>query len=485
MSGILEGLEPKSVFKFFEEISQIPRGSGNEKAISDYLVNFAKSRGFEYIQDKALNVIIRKPGTNGFENAPIVILQGHMDMVNEKNNGTVHNFEKDPIKLRIVDDMIYATGTTLGADNGIAVAYALALLDSKDIPHPPIEVIITTEEETGMGGAAALSPDNIKGSILINIDSEEEGVFLVSCAGGVRVTQKLPINFTDVNASKVPYMISIRGLKGGHSGMDINKERGNSNKLIGRILDDIYSEIEFLIGNISGGSKMNAIPREADAIVIINPEDASRLENKVLEWNSILKNELRKADPDVSVKLKKLEDRIEKAFSMETTRNIIASLVLIPNGVQSMSKDIEGLVESSTNLGVVTTTDTHVYFQSAIRSSVRTLKYNILNQCKMVARVTGSKFEADSEYPEWQYDPNSKIRALFQKVYKDKYGKEAKIAAVHAGLECGLLKEKKENLDMISFGPNLYDVHTPNEHMSISSVQRTWEFLLSVLKEIK
>lgn len=482
MSNVLANLEPKAVFNYFEEMSQIPRGSGNEKGISDYLVKFAKERNLEVIQDEALNVIIRKPGTPGYENAETVILQGHMDMVNEKNKDTVHDFDKDPLQLRIVDDMIYATGTTLGADNGIAVAFALAILDSNEIAHPPIEVIVTTEEETGMGGAMGLDPKNITGKYLINIDSEEEGVFLTSCAGGVRVTQKLPIEWTA--ADKDAYELTIRGLRGGHSGMEINKERGNSNKLMGRVLFDLLKEVDFNLVSLNGGSKMNAIPREADAVIVMDSKDASKAEEIAKKFDKMFKAELRVADPGVTVTFEKAA-KAEKMFSKKTTEMAVASLVLIPNGIQSMSLDIPGLVESSTNLGVVETTDKEVMFQSATRSSVNSLKYKILDQAKAVAMVTGSELVADSDYPEWQYNPNSDLRNVFTKVYKDMFGKEAEISAIHAGLECGLLSEKKNDLDMISFGPFLYDVHTPDEHMNIPSVQRMFKFLVEVLKEMK
>jgi dipeptidase D len=478
-------LKPQAVFCYFEEISKIPHGSGNEKAISDYLVAFAKQHALEVIQDAAMNIIIKKPATPGYENAPIVILQGHMDMVCEKNKETIHDFEKDPLQLRIIDDMLYATNTTLGADNGIAIAYALAILAATDIPHPALEVLITTEEETGMGGAMAIDPSHLQGSILINIDSEEEGHLLVSCAGGVRTKHILPIVWEDVHADASIYAIRIRGLKGGHSGMEIDKGRGNANKLMGRILNDLSMACSFQMIDINGGSKMNAIPRECDVILAAASGTGEVIKGKIAEWDQLLKNELRVSDPGVSVELDSLNHEMKKAFSPDTTNKAIASLVLIPNGVQTMSMDIQDLVESSTNLGVVTTDQEVVRFESAIRSSVKSLKYKILNEGKMVAKLLDCELKADSDYPEWSYNPDSKIRPLFQKVYADKYGKEAKIIAIHAGVECGLFKEKMEHLDMISFGPNMYDVHTPNEHLSISSTERTWDYLLSVLKEIK
>ncbi|QXM06939.1 aminoacyl-histidine dipeptidase [Crassaminicella indica] len=485
MSNVLANLKPTSVFKYFEEISNIPRGSGNEKEISDYLVNFAKKHKLEVIQDEALNVIIKKKGTAGYENAPTVILQGHMDMVCEKNNDTIHDFEKDPIKLRIEGDMIYATDTTLGADDGIAIAYGLAILASDDIPHPPLEVLITTSEETGMDGAIALDPKNITGRFLINIDSEEEGFLLVSCAGGITARQILPIVWESPNKNDIAYEISIRGLHGGHSGSDIEKGRGNSNKLMGRFLNDLLNTFDYTIHKISGGSKNNAIPREADTIILINPKHASKLEEKINEWNNIFKNELKASDPEIYIDYKKLENTFEKAFSKETAKKAVQSLVLIPNGIQTMSMEIEGLVESSTNLGVVTTTDNEVIFESAVRSSIKSLKHNILDQSKLVADLLGCKFIASDDYPEWSYNPDSKLRPIFVDVYKKLYGKEPKVTAIHAGLECGLFKEKINDLDMISIGPDMFDVHTPNEHLSISSTERTWNYLLAVLKEIK
>ncbi|WFD10577.1 aminoacyl-histidine dipeptidase [Tepidibacter hydrothermalis] len=485
MSNVLVNLNPSSVFEYFEEMSNIPRGSGNEKAISDYLVAIAKKHNLEVVQDDVLNVIIKKPATAGYENAPTVIIQGHMDMVCEKNKGTVHDFKKDPLKLRIIDDMIYATDTTLGADDGIAVAYALALLTSDDIPHPPLEVLVTVEEETGMDGAVGLDPKHLDGKFLINIDSEEEGQLLVSCAGGITTRQILPVSWEDVNKNDISYTINISGLSSGHSGSDIDKGRGNSNKLMGRILNDLSSDFDYSIKSIDGGSKHNVIPRETTTVICINPNDSIKLTEKINKWDTILKNELRASDKGVAVKLEKCEDNTSKVFSKETMKKAIASLVLIPHGVQSMNMEMKNLVESSMNLAIITTTDTKVIFESSIRSSVQSLKYNILNQAKMIADLLGCELIESADYPEWAYDPDSKLRQLFEKVYQQKYGKSPEVSAIHAGLECGLFKEKNKDLDMVSFGPDMFDVHTANEHLSISSTQRTWEYLLDVLKEMR
>ena len=480
---VLQDLEPKLVFDFFEKISDIPRGSGNEKAISDYLLNFGKELGLEAIQDEALNIIIKKPASKGYENAPTVIIQGHMDMVCEKNNGTEHDFEKDPLKLRVIDDYVYATDTTLGADNGIAVAYAMALLADDSIKHPALEVLITTDEETGMSGAMAVSKEHLSGKLLINLDNEEEGELLVSCAGGVRTKSAVKIEWQD-KADKATMAINISGLKGGHSGMDIIKERGNSNKLLGRILKALSNELELNIVKVNGGSKNNAIPREAEAIISLDKENVEKATLIVNECYVMFANELKAQDSGLEVSVKEVVDN-SKEFNRATTDKVIDLLYLYPNGVNTRSTEIDGLVESSTNLGVLTTCDSYVEFDSAVRSSVPSLKKEIELRIKTITEILGAEFSSKSDYPGWEYDPNSKMREICQKVYKDMTGKEAKIVAIHAGVECGLFNEKLGNLDMISFGPNLYDVHTPQEHMSITSVKNTWDYLLKVLEVIK
>jgi len=484
MQKVLKDLTPNSYFMFFEELTQIPRCSGNEKQVSDYLVNFAKDRNLEVIQDTALNVIIKKPATSGYEKAPTVILQGHMDMVCEKNKGIVHDFEKDPIKLRIIDDMIYATDTTLGADNAIAVAYALAILDSKDISHPSLEALFTTSEETNMGGAMALDGNNIKGRLLINIDSEEEGKLLVSSAGGTKAKIVMPITWETAKSDFEACRISIGGLNGGHSGMEINKGRGNANKLIGRFLNEIKNEVSLQISEINGGAKSNAITREVDVVGLVSHDEMSKLQSKAAEWEAIFKNELRASDPDMFIKVENEAGKIEKVFSQDTMNKLIACLVLVPNGIQSMSMEIEGLVESSTNLGVVQTAGDNVYFINEIRSSVKTLKESVTRIVQLLAETLSAEFRIESDYPAWEYNPDSDMRRLFQRVYKDKYNKEAEIVAIHAGLECGVLIEKLPGLDAISLGPNIYDVHSPKEHFSINSAKTVWEYLLVVLKEM-
>ena len=482
----LKDLNAFEAFKYFKEMNEIPRGSGNEKAISDWLVNFAKEHNLQVIQDEALNVIIKKPGTKGYEKAPITILQGHMDMVCEKSIGTAHDLEKDPIAFIVEGDNLRADGTTLGADNGIAVAFGIAVLASTDIPHPPLELLVTTGEETGMGGAQALNPKHLDGRTLINIDSEEEGKLLVSCSGGVRERIKLPITWEAAEESFISCAVRIRGLLGGHSGLEIDKERGNSNKMMGRFLMDLRSVVDFKINSITGGSKNNAIPREADAIMLFREEDKAAVIEKVSQWNAIFKNELDGIDPDINLSAEILDKKAERVFSDDTAKRALQVLFLIQNGVKNMNMAIPGLVQSSTNIGVVTTNEENVEFDSAVRSSVKTLKQAICDEGIVLSDMAGASIEFESDYPEWQYNPNSQIRTLFQKVYHDMFGKMPEISAIHAGLECGLFSDKfNGDIDLISFGPNLYDVHTPKEHLSISSTERTWNYLTAVLKEIK
>ncbi len=412
MIETLKNLKSFEAIKFFKEMNEIPRGSGNEKAVSDWLVKFAKDRNLEVKQDEALNVIIKKPATSGYENAPIVILQGHMDMVCEKNQGTEHDFEKDQIEFIIDGDFIKANGTTLGADNGIAVAYALAILDNKTIAHPPIEVLITTEEETGMGGATNLNPEHLNGRILINIDSEEEGVLLVSCAGGVRLKFSVPTNYENIEGNYSSLAIKIRGLKGGHSGMEIKKERGNANKMMGRFLMDLNSVVDFKLASLNGGAKMNAIPREADAIIAVRPEDIVKVEGKVKEWSSIFINELQGIDDDLKLTYE-ITKSVDKVFCDDTRQKVIRTLFLLPNGVQTMSMAIPGLVQSSTNVGVVTTTSEAVEFDNAVRSSIASLKKSIVDRMTVLAEIMNCVIELESDYPEWQYNPDSSLDRMY------------------------------------------------------------------------
>jgi len=480
MANVLKDLNPTLVFKYFEEISQVPRGSGDEEKISEFLVNFAKELNLEVVQDEHLNVIIRKPATAGYENCPGVILQGHMDMVCEKNKDVDHDFEKDPIELRIKDDMIYANGTTLGADNGIAVAMSMAVLASNDLAHPALEVLVTSNEEAGMTGANGLDGSLLKGKYIINLDSEEEGFLLVSCAGGNRSYVTLPLTYKNIEDNKQAFMIEVKGLLGGHSGMDIVKQRANSNVTMGRILNLL--DVDFDLVEVNGGSKNNAIPRECEAVVAVNKDQAETLKANVAKIEEILKNEFKTTDPGLEVVVQ--EATADKAITDECKAKAMLLLNFIPNGIQTVSKDIEGLVESSSNLGVVKTENDAMSFESAVRSSVATLRENLNNKTKMLCDTVNANFENTDGYPAWEYAKDSKLEELCVDVYEKSAGKKPVITAIHAGLECGLLLDKMPGCEAISMGPDMFEVHTPNEHLSIPSVKNVYEFLLAVLKSM-
>ncbi|NLJ58846.1 MAG: aminoacyl-histidine dipeptidase [Tissierellia bacterium] len=477
MTRVLEGLKPEKVFYYFEEISKIPRCSGKEKLISDYLYNLAKEKGWEVIQDSYLNIIIKKPASKGYENAPTVMLQGHMDMVCEKNEGVDHDFDKDPIKLRIVDDYIYATDTTLGADNGIAVAYALAVLDS-DLEHPSLEVLITTDEEKGMTGAEKVDGSLFKSKYLLNLDSEEEGVFTAGCAGGCSSNFKIPVEYTKEKSKA--YRLSVKGLSGGHSGIDIDKEKANANKILGRILYDLIDIVE--LAKIDGGSKTNAIPREANAIITV--DDYNKVKEKISKWNNILKNEYSFTDPSITIELEDLHNKTQ-TLEKEIFKKVVSLINLIPVGVLSRSTAID-LVISSNNLGVITTDEKFITFYNHSRSSVETLlTEDLMPSMKQLSEILEIEYEIESYYPGWEYAKESKIRTICIETYRELYKKEPKVAAIHAGLECGLLMGKIPGLDAISMGPDAFDAHSPNEHVSISSVANVYNLLCEILKKIK
>ena len=483
----IENPKVQLVFKYFEEISKIPRCSGHEQEISNYLVSEGKRLGLETIQDETLNVIIKKPATEGYENNPGVILQGHMDMVCEKNKDTEHDFTKDEIKLRLEGDHLYATGTTLGADNGIAIAMGLALLASDDIPHPPLEVVYTVNEEVSMIGAMNLDGSLFKGRYIINLDSEEEGKITVSCAGGVTAVVTINKEYKEITYPKTAYSLVIKGLQGGHSGMEIDKQRGNSNVLMGRVLNNLCKngKIEYDLVNIHGGLKNNAIPREAECVILVDSQYEESLQKEISKMLNILKNEYKTSDPEVNLECHKLEENYDKALTNEVKEKIISVLNLMPRGIQTMSADIEGLVESSTNLGVVVTNDDEIKFELATRSSVKSLKDDLNDRMDLLCKSLGVKFDLEDDYPEWEYVKNSKLEKICVDTYEEVTGKKPEIIAIHAGLECGLLLDAIKGAEAVSIGPDLFDVHTPNEHLSIGSTERTWEYLVAVLRNVK
>jgi len=483
----IENLQPELVFNYFAEISKVPRGSGNEQGISDYLAREGKRLGLEVVQDENLNVLIKKPATKSYENAPTVIIQGHMDMVCEKNKGKEHDFTKDPIELRVDGDYLYATDTTLGADNGIAVAMGLALLASDDIQHPALEVIFTADEEETMNGAMNIKGELFKGEYIINLDSEEEGTITVSCAGGVTAVVTIDKEYKTVENKKSAYKIDIKGLLGGHSGMEIDKQRANSNVLMGRLLNHISNvcNIEFDLVSVEGGLKNNAIPREAECIVLVNSNDESKLEKEINNALQVFKNEYKTSDPDVTIEFEKCDKAYDKALNDKCKENIIELINLMPRGIQTMSMDIKGLVESSTNLGVIANNEENFVFEFATRSSVKSLKDDLNNRMTLLCNKLGVKLDLMDDYPEWEYAKDSKLEKICVDTYEEVMGKKPEIVAIHAGLECGLLLDAIKGAQAISIGPNLFDVHTPNEHLDIPSTKRTWKYLVAILKNIK
>lgn len=479
--GVLENLEPKAVFHFFEEMSQIPHGSGNEKKISDYIVHFAEKRALYCRQDSANNVLIKKGATKGYEGQPAIILQGHIDMVCEKNSDVKHDFETDGLKLVIEDGKIKAEGTTLGADNGIGAAYILAILDADDIAHPALEAIFTTEEETGMNGANVFDASDIEGKTFINLDSEEEGELVISCCGGNKTDVLQPIVWEEAPQWGIPYLLKVSGLKGGHSGTDIHLQRANANKLMSRILFDIFSVYDIKISNIIGGEKDNAIPREAEAVVLLREEQVKGIETAVAQMNVICSKEYEGVEDNITFCLLPMKEKVGQCFSEETAKNMISILYLLPYGIETMDTYYSDLVESSSNIGAVKTKEEQIVYSNALRSSVDSKIKVIEQKIKIIAELAGAKTNKKGEYPEWAVKRDSEIEKICSKIYFEMYQKQPVVKAIHAGLECGIFCKKLKEVDMISFGPNITGAHSPNEAVEIASVERVWKYLLAVI----
>lgn len=478
---VLENLEPKKVFYYFEEICNIPHGSGNLDGISSYLAQFAKDRGLFHIRDASNNVIIIKEASSGYESVPPIILQGHMDMVAVKKNDCDIDLEKDPLRLEVDGDWISAEGTSLGGDDGIAVAYILAILDSEDIAHPRIEAVLTTDEETGMEGATAIDLSMLSARRMLNIDSEEEGILLTSCAGGMRTDCHIPVA-RETAHGEIFLKVSVGGLLGGHSGTEINKEHANAIKLLGITLQQIRKKVPFRLAEICGGEKDNAIPREASAVVCMAKDKKEEWLVELRRIETEEKNEKKSKEKHLYLKAEAVEWNASSVINDDSTDRVLSFLVLLPNGVMAMSADIDGLVETSLNVGILKTCDSEIIASSAIRSSIETAKYKVGLQLETLVRTFGGYTETHGEYPGWQFDPDSGLRADMVRIYREMFGKEAQVEALHAGLECGIMISKLPGLDCVSFGPDILDIHTTEEHLSISSTARMWDYLLEILK---
>lgn len=514
--GVLDGLKPERVFRFFEEISQIPRGSGNEKQISDHLKKFAQDRGLECIQDELNNIIIIKEATPGYEMEAPCILQGHMDMVAVKEPDCDIDMTKDPLRLCVKDGRISAEGTSLGGDDGIAVAYILALLDAQDICHPRLEMVITTEEETGLRGADGIDLSMLQGRQLINIDNEEEGVIITSSAGSARVDVEIPVQWEQITEQDTQLLqVKIKGLLGGHSGGEIDKGRGNANCLLGQILKKLAEQFTVRLIDMKGGQADNAIPREAEAAFVILTEEKEQMLLCIHEETEKIKEQLGAADPNFTVlcieeekpeasgqnhieeqnvsaqnkgngkKLYYNGREIERYITAIDSKRALDCLTALPNGVIAMSSDVEGLVQTSLNLGVMTQEEDKLTLIYAVRSSVDQEKEALCRQMQEIAGQSGASMMIRNSYPGWEYRRDSRLRDKLSAVFEKMYGYKPRLQAIHAGLECGLLAAKIPDLDCASIGPDISDAHTPEESISIDSTARMWEYLLAVLAEKK
>ena len=481
MSKEIINLEPRAVWENFYKLTQVPRPSKKEEKIQAFMVDFGKSLGLVTEKDSVGNILIRKPATPGMENRKGMILQGHLDMVPQKNSGTTHDFERDPIDAWIDGEWVRARGTTLGADNGIGVASAMAVLAAKDLVHGPIEAIFTCDEETGMTGAIGLQPKWLKGDILLNMDSEEEGELYVGCAGGINGNIEFEYDEVIVPDGVQPFKITISGLKGGHSGLDINLGRGNANKLLIRFLKYATRELDVRLADINGGGMRNAIPREAYAIILVQDEDAEHLLDAVKKYESIYQAELGAVEPTLSFTIEKAE--MPKSMIEERVQDdLIDSVYACPNGVIRMSDGMAGMVETSTNLSTIKSQKGVIFVKCLLRSSVESAKDDLVEQVDSAFAMGGAMVSFDGGYPGWKPNMDSQILKQMKEIYESKFGKTPAVLGIHAGLECGILGAVYPNWDMISFGPTMRSPHSPDERVNVPSVLKFWDFLVEVLK---
>lgn len=481
--NVLQNIKPQRVFAIFEEISTIPRGSGNTDRIAEWCVNFADQNGLRCVRDSANNVVIYKDATVGYEKAPTVILQGHLDMVCAKTPDCDIDMENEGVRVAVDGDWVHALGTSLGGDNGIAVAMALSILTDDSLPHPALEVVLTTDEETGLNGAFALDASLLKGSRMLNLDSEEEGVFTVSCAGGVRAESRF--DTMRQPCTGVACTVTIGGLLGGHSGVEIHKGRANAIQLLGRVLYRLQQEVEYSLLSLSGGVVDNAIPLTAVADLLIPKDAVARVDKIIAELGTTFKAEYATPDGGVTVTVQFGDDQTADGLENESAERVVAFLLSAPTGVQVMSPDIPDLVQTSLNLGVLSCDDTAVSAVFSLRSSIGTQKTMLCDRLTALTKAFGGTIAFSADYPGWAYRKESPLRETALEAYCTLFGKEPQVVAIHAGLECGVFSDKLPQLDCISFGPNMQDIHTVNERLSISSVERTYELVLEILKRCR
>jgi len=479
----LNHLHPQRLWEIFEEICQIPRPSGKEEKILQYLVEFARKHQLDYAQDETGNLVIRKAARPGFEDLQTVVLQSHVDMVCEKNTGTLHDFDRDPIKPRVEDGWVKAIGTTLGADDGIGVAAQLAILESDDIDHGPIECLFTVEEETGLAGASGLREDFMKGRILLNLDSEDDGELFIGCAGGIDTTAEFTYNSADAPADHVAYKVSVTGLQGGHSGDDINKGRGNAIKILNRLLWHAWQKNGLWLGEIQGGNLRNAIPREAYALICISETSTGAFLEHIGVLSDLIRKEFKKTEPMLEITVAGAS-MPSQFIDADTCSRLLNALYACPHGVFSMSADMENLVETSTNLASVSMHSNKIIVGTSQRSSVESGRTDIANMVKGVFLLAGAKVKRGDGYPGWKPNPDSPILAVMKQAYADLFGEQPRVLAIHAGLECGLIGEKYPGMDMISYGPTIKGAHSPDERIRIDTVEKFWVLTVETLKRI-
>lgn len=481
--GLLNNLEPQNVFSYFETICAIPHGSGNTSAIVDYCVRFAEERGLSWYRDTANNLVIRKPASPGYENSETIILQGHTDMVCEKNPDVDFDFTKDGIKLIVDGDTLRADGTTLGGDNGIAVAMCLAILDDKTLAHPPLEVLLTADEEIGMLGAFDFDCSQLTGHKLINLDSEYEGVLMCSCAGGANAYSRIPVQRENAELELVE--LEISGLTSGHSGVEIDKGRANSNVLMARLLHGLAEKVDYRLVKLDGGSRETAIASKSVAVIGVMDGGTETALAEVEKLGMVFKKEYATTEPAMVVAAKAGTRETVNALTAADTALAQQVLLALPDSVQAMSMDMPGLVQTSLNFGILRLEETELFFANTVRSSMTTQKRWVLAQVEAIVNLAGGKTEVSGDYPGWSYNPHSVVKDTILRVYRELFGKEATVEAVHAGIECGLFADSIQDLDCVSIGPDMGDVHTPREHLSISSSARTYQLLCKVLQESK
>ena len=477
---VLSELEPKNVFSFFEDICNIPHPSYKEEKISNYLVEFAKARNLEYYQDSLYNVIIIKEASKGYEDVAPIILQGHMDMVCEKTPDCDKNMDKEGLDLEVNGDFVSAKGTTLGGDDGIAVAYALAILDDDSIAHPRLEFVCTVSEEVGMEGAAGIDVSMLKGKKLLNMDSEDEGIMLASCAGGCSAQVKLRLNRTEVTGTKL--RISISGLTGGHSGVEIDKGRANAILLMGRLLKKLRKSCGISLVSISGGGKDNAIPRECRCRILFHDSTAGKTDAVLKDFEDMVKTEYIISDPQIRIEYQPEGEQTEQVLTETALDYLLFYLNNIPNGVQHYCQELPELPETSLNIGIIDSDDTKIHMCTSVRSSVKSRKEQLVEKLQDMAEAAQGTIRVKGEYPEWSFKSDSELRKTMQGIYHELYGEEMKVDVIHAGLECGYLLQKKPELDIISFGPQMYDIHTTEERLSIASTEKTYRFVRKLIE---